>query len=195
MVRVPDRLALAPRSAADHTQLVNSISVGASPLRSAVGPFNVLRGCSYRFISDLFEHTCDGRTVWLLLAISAVRSLPAVLLDDVLSSGPNLPCLCLLMPDMTPDSDTMDGLLRYQVFLSTKNSSDFMGMRCYLETARCFQVRLHRRCWENQPAQGPVHQAGRPGLFVLHCAHMLGQSLGAADSVLILWGLSSSSLH
>lgn len=162
-----------------------------------MGPFNVLRGCSYRFISDLFEHTCDDRTVWLLLAVSAVGSVLAALTDDILSSRPNLPCLCLLVPDVTPDPDTADGLLRYQVFLSTKKSSDFTGMRCYLETARCFQVRLQSSggCWEQQPAQGPVHQAGRPGLFVLHCAHMLGQCLGAADSVLSLWGLSSSPLY
>lgn len=38
-----------------------------------MGPFNVLRGSSYRSISDLSEHTCVmNLTVWLLLAISTV---------------------------------------------------------------------------------------------------------------------------
>lgn len=184
VVRVTDRLTLAPRSAVDHIQPINSVSVGAPPLRNLVCPFNVLRGSSCRLIAALSEHVCDDQTVWLLWANPTVRSLLATLSDAVLSSRPNLPCLCLLMSDMTPDPDTVDGLLRYQVFLSTKKSSDFMGMCCYLETARCFQVRLQSsgRCWEQQPAQGPVRQAGRPGLFVLHCAHMLGQSLGAHGS-------------
>lgn len=49
-----------------------------------------------------------------------------------------------------------------------------MGLRRYLETARCSQVSLQssRRCRGQQPAQAPVQQAGRPGLFVPHCAHM-----------------------
>lgn len=123
---------------------------------------------------------CDDRTVGLLLAISAVRSLPAALLDDAPSSRPDLPCLCLLTPDLTPDPDTVDGPLRYQVFLSTKKSSDFVGMRGYLETARCFQVRLQKML--GAAACPGFCAAGMEARSVQHCAHMLGQSLGAHGS-------------
>lgn len=138
---------------------------------------------------------CDDQTVGLLLATSAVRSLLAALSDDALSSLPNLPRLCLLTPDLTPDPDTVDGLLRYQVFLSTKKSPDFMGMHGYLGTARFFQV-SSRRCWEQQSARVlGRRQGGQVCLFstVPMCWDSLWAPMGATGSVLIFRG--SASFH